>query len=410
VVLGRGRLPLDGPPLTLVRTTPRGHQLTLTRAMRGQLRLPHGEEQDLARLTGEALDLPHDSVVDLSIGPYHVQVASEPSPRRLPRRALAGLMQRDDGLSHAGSLVFHGVVLFLALALPPAGMMLSRDDLNRLEAHMPKRWARVLVGSWSPADLGVWGGGGSARRAPGEQGQLGQPTAPRRVHVSGVPRLAHLDRQLAIRAAREVGSVLGGILPDVQALDPHVVQAMATMNVVGAAPPGGLAYGVGGLGLVGRGRGGGGARDSEFIGFGDVGTVGLGLSGSGSGSGYSQGFGGMGSLAGSDVGIIVGRAEVTGALDKEVIRRVIRRHINQWRYCYERELQANPNLWGRVVVRFTIAPTGQVVASEAVESTVGNAAVDRCMAQAVRRWQFPKPKGGGVVVVNYPVVVKSADG
>jgi hypothetical protein len=30
------------------------------------------------------------------------------------------------------------------------------------------------------------------------------------------------------------------------------------------------------------------------------------------------------------------------------------------------------------------------------------------MTKKIRRWVFPKPKGGGVVIVNYPFVFKSS--
>jgi TonB family protein len=107
-------------------------------------------------------------------------------------------------------------------------------------------------------------------------------------------------------------------------------------------------------------------------------------------------------------GLATGRANVIGSLDKAIIRRVIRRHINEWRYCYERELQPNPSLSGRIITRFTIGPTGRVLTSRIEESTVGNAAVERCVAQALRRWRFPAPRGGGIVVVSYPVVFHAA--
>jgi len=97
-----------------------------------------------------------------------------------------------------------------------------------------------------------------------------------------------------------------------------------------------------------------------------------------------------------------------GALSKSIIRRVIRRHLNEVRYCYQRELQTNQDLYGRLVVKFTIAPTGQVVASGVKKSTLGNSAVETCITQAVRRWLFPKPKDGGLVMVSYPFVLKAA--
>ena len=66
-----------------------------------------------------------------------------------------------------------------------------------------------------------------------------------------------------------------------------------------------------------------------------------------------------------------------------------------------------PDLQGRVMVQFTIAPTGQVAASIVQSSTMGNPPVEQCIANAVRRWEFPKPQGG-IVVVTYPFVLKSA--
>ncbi len=105
--------------------------------------------------------------------------------------------------------------------------------------------------------------------------------------------------------------------------------------------------------------------------------------------------------------VVPGTAEVRGSLDKDLIRRIIRRHINEVKFCYESELTRKPDLQGRVMVQFTIAPTGQVAASIVQSSTMGNPPVEQCIANAVRRWEFPKPQGG-IVVVTYPFVLKSA--
>ena len=37
-----------------------------------------------------------------------------------------------------------------------------------------------------------------------------------------------------------------------------------------------------------------------------------------------------------------------------------------------------------------------------------NAELEACVAGRVRAWEFPKPKGGGVVVVTYPFVFKQS--
>jgi len=101
---------------------------------------------------------------------------------------------------------------------------------------------------------------------------------------------------------------------------------------------------------------------------------------------------------------------VRGSLDKEIIRRIIRRHINEVKFCYEQELTKKPQLGGRIMVQFTIAASGQVIASVLQNSTMGNAKVENCTVQAVRRWEFPKPLGGGIVIVSYPFVLTPAGG
>ncbi len=95
---------------------------------------------------------------------------------------------------------------------------------------------------------------------------------------------------------------------------------------------------------------------------------------------------------------------VRGSLDKEIIRRVIRSHIDEVKYCYEQELTKDHSLFGQIMVQFTIAASGQVIASVLQSSTMGNGRVESCTVQAVRRWQFPKPLGG-IVIVSYPFVL-----
>ena len=172
----------------------------------------------------------------------------------------------------------------------------------------------------------------------------------------------------------------------------------------------GEAYGVGGLGLGGTGSGGGGTAEGT-IGLGNLGTIGAADGrGEGNGSGYGRGVGGLGGRRASAPEVIPGQATVRGALDKEIIRRVVRRHINEVKYCYEQELTRRPELGGRITVQFTIAASGQVMATQLQSSTVGNERVENCTVQAVRRWEFPKPLGGGIATVSYPFVLAPAVG
>lgn len=160
----------------------------------------------------------------------------------------------------------------------------------------------------------------------------------------------------------------------------------------------GDAQGVGGLGSRGSGAGGGG--------------MGLGLGGLGT-KGGGRGRGGYGSI---DLGgkgkdstrVIPGKTTVVGGLDKDVIMKVIKRHQNEIKFCYEQELQKNPALGGKVAVAWTIDPSGGVSEANVSESSIGNANVEGCIVQRIRRWKFPEPAGGGVVNVTFPWIFKAA--
>ena len=102
--------------------------------------------------------------------------------------------------------------------------------------------------------------------------------------------------------------------------------------------------------------------------------------------------------------VALGRLQIRGALDGVIIRRIIRRHMNEVKYCYQKELQ-NPSLHGRAVVRFVINAEGQVTRSNIKSSTLAHRKVEECLKHATRRWLFPRPRAG-VVTVQAPFVFR----
>ncbi len=160
----------------------------------------------------------------------------------------------------------------------------------------------------------------------------------------------------------------------------------------------GDAQGVGGLGSRGSGAGGGG----NGLGLGGLGTKG---GGRGRGGYGSIDLGGKGK---DSTRVIPGKTTVVGGLDKDVIMKVIKRHQNEIKFCYEQELQKNPALGGKVAVAWTIDPAGGVSEANVSESSIGNANVESCIVQRIRRWKFPEPAGGGVVNVTFPWIFKAA--
>ena len=101
-----------------------------------------------------------------------------------------------------------------------------------------------------------------------------------------------------------------------------------------------------------------------------------------------------------------GRASVSGFLSREQVERVVRRHHRGIRYCYERELQDDPELEGSIVVNFTIDIDGQVSRRSIESNTMGNRNVESCLLREVGRMRFPEPDGS-MVVVSYPFSFRS---
>ncbi len=158
-------------------------------------------------------------------------------------------------------------------------------------------------------------------------------------------------------------------------------------------------YGSGGLGSRGSGLGGGGTGE----GLGGLGTRGRGRGA----SGYGTGGGYFGKKSSGTPGMSTGDPIILGQLDKEIIDKVIRQHLAQIRYCYQKELNKNPSLSGKVVIKFTIDADGTVSSASTNSSSMNSAVVESCICQRFLRFKFPEPEGGGIVIVTYPFVFSS---
>lgn len=94
------------------------------------------------------------------------------------------------------------------------------------------------------------------------------------------------------------------------------------------------------------------------------------------------------------------KANVEGAYDRDLIRRIVRAHIGDVRECYNEGLEKDPELAGRVMVDFVIGSEGKVTRSVARSEMEGD--VPACIAKAVERWLFPRPVDSEAVAVSYP--------
>ncbi|MBM76530.1 MAG: hypothetical protein CMK59_14075 [Proteobacteria bacterium] len=93
---------------------------------------------------------------------------------------------------------------------------------------------------------------------------------------------------------------------------------------------------------------------------------------------------------------------VMGALDKSLIDEEIKQHMSKIKSCYQTELQSNPSLEGRIVVKFVIGKDGSVSSTTPKEDSIGSEEVTQCVLGQFQEMQFPEPTGGGVVIVSYP--------
>ena len=168
--------------------------------------------------------------------------------------------------------------------------------------------------------------------------------------------------------------------------------------------------GSGGQALSGTGQGGGGNADTLAGGLGEKGRgggrVGTGLGAAGDGSG----------IIGGKTRVIIRsggpeEAVVMGAIDASAIEAALLAHRDEFRLCYEREINAeNPKLSGRVGTSFVIGAQGRVTQAGVASSTLGNVNAERCILSVIRRIDFPIPRGGGIVQVTYPFKFAPAGG
>jgi outer membrane biosynthesis protein TonB len=156
-----------------------------------------------------------------------------------------------------------------------------------------------------------------------------------------------------------------------------------------------------GKGLVGSGSGGGGKTTSIGQGLGTKGR-GAGIRGDGLAD-----FGTGKSRTSVTASIDADAATVVGSLSKDQIAKVIAAYMGQIEYCYERQLQKEPNLRGKILVHFVIGLSGAVTSASTQSSSMGSPTVESCINGVFRRMPFPSP-GAGIVEATYPLVFNVA--
>ncbi len=380
-----------------------------------------GRTQPCAELSGaHQIALPAGSKAKVEIGGLVFQVSSVSAGR-----AVAGHFQLDtQSLLYTGlSFAVHAGLLAAMAFFMPSSSAADSGDISADQQYLIQQYLQAAAEkemeqketeqvAENKADNKE---GGTGTRAKGEEGSMGNPNSKASGNRYGVQgpadnRDPHIARQAALRDAAEFGMI--GLLNSGAGGDPNAPTApwgrddslgndplSARGNMWGNEI--GESFGAGGLGLSGIGEGGGGR--GEGIGLGSIGTL-----GHGAGTGTGQGFGsGHGRLGGSHrtkpPQVRMGATQVSGRLPPEVIQRIVRQNFGRFRLCYENGLRNNPNLQGRVSVRFVIGRDGAVSQVQNGGSDMPDGNVVSCVVRAFYGLSFPQPEGG-IVTVTYPIM------
>ena len=407
---------------TLVRRGDHGIALRYTDAMHGEV-IVDGQHFDLrdaksrAHFDGEAHELPLavGSHAKVGIGEhlFHVRAVA-------PGRVLAGRQEADKPfwIASGGALAAIGSMILLTQLIPAEANQFSFDDLMTDPAYVGYVQQPDTETEPPPDEVeGEQQGGTPGKRAEGHEGAMGNPKSKKAKNIYAMKGPKDAMPQIARNFDPDMQARTAGLLGMIQQDQGHFLSSPSGAafavgnhdedvwgNMVGTEI--GEAYGVGGMGVVGTGRGGGcDGGDCGIIGLGKVGTIGD-FGRNGRGGGYGPGDGGGTKFDDRRTKVpkarIAGPATIGPGIDKDIIRRVVRSHLMEVRGCYNQGLVKNPNLAGRVSIQFTIGPAGTVGAAVVADSSVDDASVGNCIAKSVRRWKFPKPSVGGSTIVTYP--------
>ncbi len=379
--------------------------------------------QPCAEVSGaQQIALPGGAKARVELDNFVFQIAAVNAGKPLKHGVGAGLEWAVFMYFGLSLLAVSGFVAAMAFFVPPLGLTddedVDKDQLYLIQQYLnaaAEREQEEKETEEVTQDNADNKEGGTGTRAKGEEGSMGNPTTKavnKRYAVQGPKDNPdpHIARQAALREAQEFGMI--GLLNTGAAGNPNAPTAPwgrdTSLGTDDVSARGNMwgdeigdAFGAGGLGLSGIGEGGGGR--GEGIGLGSIGTLGHGA-GTGTGQGFGSGHGRLGGAHSTRAPKVrMGATSVSGRLPPEVIQRIVRQNYGRFRMCYEQGLARNPNLEGRVSVRFVIGRDGSVSNVANGGSDIPDSGVVNCVVRAYYGLSFPQPEGG-IVTVVYPIM------
>ena len=99
-----------------------------------------------------------------------------------------------------------------------------------------------------------------------------------------------------------------------------------------------------------------------------------------------------------------GHARTYGEFDAMLVRETISREVPKINRCYESALRTEPDLAGKVKIKFAIVRSGDVQSVRVLENTTGHEGVERCVTRVVGDIRFPSRKSGKPLSFVFPFV------
>lgn len=94
---------------------------------------------------------------------------------------------------------------------------------------------------------------------------------------------------------------------------------------------------------------------------------------------------------------------VVGLMDPDIILKILREHLPQFRYCYQREIESRQeNIQGIVKLSFLIGASGNVTKAGVINDSNIPSEIKKCIINVLYGIQFPKLRSEGVVEVVQP--------
>lgn len=396
--------------VTLLEPGPSGWQLRLAPGMGGVV-WSQGDRRRVRDIAaaGSLVTQPvgPDDYGVVTLGTIAVFFQSVKAARTPARQAL-----NMDGATFASfglSVFLHAAAIILLLLarreMPdPDPLELPTDLIRRFMVTPPPEdiLEQARESGTNTEDPGLHDREEGGAKAAGDEGRVGrEDSTQEQTEIQGehTGEVAAKVRKMGLLGVLSGGGATHNPITDTLNDLPTVGDMLSGLNSTRTV----MGHGSGGMGLRGGGTGGGGTGPGVLFGAGGVGTG----VGAGHGNGLGRGGGGIG-VKGRPHGEIAvslqqGTPRVNGYLSAEQINRVVRANSAAIRYCYELEVQRQPNLRGRIEIQWRINLGGEVTTARVETSSMHNAGVEGCIVRQVRRWRFDHPDGGEVVV-SYPFI------